>query len=108
MRRRRGPIAIGMVRKITVHLMLLKSAEKKTGSPKIVRKLSRPTKLGVEAPSHSKKAIAMVRSPGIKMIATLMASAGKRNGTSESRIRVIHLGKTPRRSERKTRSVYFE
>ena len=73
-----------MVRKITVHLILLKSAEKKTGSAKIVRKLSRPTKVGVEAPSHSNNAIAMVRSPGIRMIATLMASAGNRNGSGES------------------------
>src|ERR1700730_1292496 len=73
-----------MVRKISVHLMLLSSAEKNTGSAKIVRKLSRPTKVGVETPSHSTKAIAIVRSAGIKMITTLITRAGKRKGIGES------------------------
>src|SRR5580704_4421690 len=74
---------MGMVRKISVHLMLLNSAEKKTGSLTIARKLSNPTKVGVVAPSHSQNAIAIVSNPGIKMIATLIASAGNRNGTAE-------------------------
>ena len=77
------PIAIGMVRKISVHLILLKNAEKKTGSAKMVRKLSKPTKEGAVAPSQSQKAIAIVSSPGIKMIAALIKSAGNKNGTAE-------------------------
>src|ERR1700740_746401 len=77
------PIAIGMVRKISVHLILLKNAEKKTGSAKMVRKLSKPTKDGAVAPSQSQKAIAIVSSPGIKMIAALIISAGSKNGTAE-------------------------
>ena len=78
-----SPIAIGIVRKITVHLILLKNAEKKTGSAKMVRKLSRPTKDGAVAPSQSQKAIAIVSSPGIRMIAALIMSAGSKNGTAE-------------------------
>ena len=79
-----SPMAIGIVRKISVHLMLLNKAEKKTGSAKMVRKLSRPTKDGADAPSHSQNAIATVSSPGIKMIVALIASAGNKNGTDES------------------------
>src|SRR5258707_7394781 len=78
-----SPIAMGMVRKISVHLMLLSSAEKKTGSATMARKLSNPTKVGAVAPSHSQNAMAIVSNPGIKMIATLIASAGNRNGTAE-------------------------
>jgi hypothetical protein len=78
-----SPIAIGMVRKISVHLILLKNAEKKTGSAKMVRKLSKPTKDGAVAPSQSQKAIAIVSRPGIRMIAALIISAGNKNGTAE-------------------------
>src|ERR1700722_16489759 len=77
-------MAIGIVRKISVHLMLLNKAEKKTGSATMLRKLSRPTKDGADAPSHAQNAITTVSSPGIKMITALIASAGNKNGTDES------------------------
>ena len=54
-----------------------------TGSATMARKLSNPTKVGAVAPSHSQNAIAIVSNPGIKMIATLIASAGNRNGIDE-------------------------
>src|SRR5271155_2798674 len=81
-----------MVRKIKVHFMLLRSAEKKIGSSKMVRKLSSPAKVGVVAPSHSKNAIATVRNAGMRMITTLMTRAGMRKGIGD------HKSKSERKS----------
>ena len=77
------PIAIGMTRKIAVHLTLLNSAERNTGSAKMARNLSSPTKVGVDSPSHSTNAMAIVSRAGIRIIRTLMASAGNRNGMGD-------------------------
>ena len=79
------PIAVGIVRKIPVHLMLLSKAEVKTGSAQIALKLSKPTHVGGDAPSQSTKAMQIVRKAGTRMMRTLMRSAGNRKSIGDLR-----------------------
>src|ERR1700761_4795777 len=70
---------IGMIRKIAVQMKLFDSADQNTGSSHRLWKLARPANTGVPTPSQKKNAAASVNRAGIRMMQTLMSSAGSAN-----------------------------
>src|ERR1700753_3398930 len=70
---------IGMIRKIAVQMKLLVSADQNTGSSHRLWKLASPANTGVATPSQKKNAAASVNRAGIRMMQTLMSSAGSAN-----------------------------
>src|ERR1700761_9044124 len=86
---------IGMIRKIAVQMKLLVSADQNTGSSNRLWKLASPAQTGVPTPSQKKNAAASVSRAGIRMMQTLISSAGSANthmrGSCRARRQRRHL-----------------
>jgi len=69
----------GTVRKIPVQMKLFVSADQNTGSSNICWKFASPAHTGVPTPSHMTNAAMKVSMAGIRMMKTLISSAGSAN-----------------------------
>ena len=74
-------MAIGMVRKISAHWILLVIAAQNTLSANSASKLSSPTNAGAETPSQRENDAPKVSSAGSSTMATLSSKAGVTNST---------------------------
>ena len=68
-----------MIRKIAVQMKLFVNADQNTGSSDRLWKFASPAHTGVPTPSQKKNAAISVRRAGIRMMQTLISSAGNAN-----------------------------